>query len=60
MNECVQRYGMVSVADFYDMIGQKGNYTDNNYGWKDLTLARVDRAIEGYRIIFPRVISLAS
>lgn len=60
MNEIISRYGMVSVLDFYDLIDQGGRSTisDNKYGWKDLSTAKVDRCFEGYRIIFPRVIPL--
>lgn len=58
MIEAIQRYGMVSVLDFYDLINQKTNATDNKYGWKDLSSAYVDRKFEGYKIVFPRVITL--
>lgn len=58
MNELIQRYGMVSVLDFYDLIDQKCNATDNKYGWKDLSSASVTRAFDGYKIAFPRVITL--
>lgn len=60
MNETINRYGMVSVLDFYDLINQSkmSSPTDNKYGWKDLSGAKVDRSLEGYRIIFPRVTPL--
>lgn len=60
MNELIVRYGMVSVLDFYDLINQSkmSNPTDNKYGWKDLNGAKVDRSLEGYRILFPKVIPL--
>lgn len=54
----IQRYGMVSVLDFYDLIGQKCNPTENKYGWKDLSTAIVSRSYEGYKIDFPRIIAL--
>ena len=58
MNGLIQRYGMVSVLDFYDLIGQKCNPTDNKYGWKDLSSCNVLRAYDGYKIDFPRIIAL--
>lgn len=58
MVEIVQKYGTASVQDFYDLIQQKGNYTDNKYGWKDLSSACVIRGTDGYHIQFPRVIVL--
>lgn len=59
MIEIVQMYGMASVQDFYDLIDRKGNnYTDNKYGWKDLSSAIVERCYEGYRIRFPKIIPI--
>ena len=56
--EEIDRYQMVSIADFYDMISQKHSYTDLKYGWKDLSTAEVVRARDGYSIRFPKVIPL--
>ena len=53
MNELVAKYQMVSVADFYDLIGQKGAYTDTKYGWRDLRTAEVVRNYTGWSIRFP-------
>lgn len=55
LREQVDRYGMVSVADFYDMISQKHNYTDQKYGWRDLRTAEVIRVKDGYSIKFPKI-----
>lgn len=56
MNEALERYGVVTVADYYDISGQKfGNYTDNNYGWKTISNARVERVKDGHVIRFPKV-----
>lgn len=60
MTEAINRYGMVSVLDFYDLINKSNmsTPTDNKYGWKDLSGAKVDRTLSGYRILFPRIIPL--
>ncbi len=58
LREEVDRYGMVSVGDFYDMISQAHSYTDLKYGWRDLRDAEVVRAREGYSIRFPKVVPL--
>lgn len=60
MNEIIDKYGMVSVLDFYDLINKSSMSaaTDNKYGWKDLSCAKVDRTIEGYRILFPKILPL--
>lgn len=54
MNESITRYGMVSVADFYDFIGQRCSFTDQKYGWYDLRPASVIRLDDGYAIQFPK------
>lgn len=59
MRDIIERYGMVSVADFYDLISQRHDYTDNKYGWRDLKSAQVDRTRDNDFIIsFPRIIVL--
>lgn len=55
MTEIVQRYGVASVADFYDLVGQKSAYTDTKYGWRDLSQANIIRVRDGYSILFPKV-----
>lgn len=54
MNEAIGRYGMVSVADFYDFIGQRCSFTDQKYGWYDLKAAQVIRYDDGFSIQFPK------
>lgn len=41
MNELIATYGLVSVADFYDLVGVTGNYTDNNYGSIRLSVRKI-------------------
>lgn len=50
-------YGEATVADLYDLVGITGNFTDNKYGWKDLSSASVSvsRVRDGYIINLPRV-----
>ncbi len=58
MEELLERFDMVSVADLFDMAGISCNYTDNKYGWTDLRNARVERVNDGYIIKLPRATSL--
>lgn len=59
MDELVATYGVASVADFYDMVGVAGNYTDNKYGWTDIRSASVVRVLGGgYMIKFPKALPL--
>lgn len=56
MNELISRFGKVSIADLFDIVGITGEFTDNAYGWQNLNGARVDRVPEGYILVLPRPI----
>lgn len=58
MNDVIETYGMVSVMDLYDLVGISGQYTDNNYGWKNLRNAEPVRMRDGYMLKLPRAIPL--
>lgn len=59
LDELIDMYGEASVADLYDLIGVSCNYTDNKYGWKNLSRAEVVRAVGGgYKLKLPRAIQL--
>lgn len=55
LQEAISQFGSVSVADFYDMVNQRHEFTDVKYGWRDLSMASVVRNRDGYSIEFPRV-----
>lgn len=55
LDETLDRYGIVSVADLYDLLGQTGSYTDNSYGWTDLHAASIVRVQDGFLLKLPRV-----
>ena len=58
MDKRISTYGIVTVADFYELTGMESNYTDNKYGWSDIRNASVDRVREGYLIRLPRALPL--
>lgn len=58
MDEILERYDAVRVADFNELVGKTGHYTDNKYGWLDLRDASVVRDGGGYRIKLPRPLPL--
>jgi len=58
MDELIATYQVVSVADFYDLVGVSGNYTDNKYGWTDIRNASVIRVRDGYMIKLPKALPL--
>ena len=58
MDELIETYGIVSVADFYDLVGITGEYTDNKYGWTNIRSAEVVRVRDGYVIKLPKALPL--
>ena len=58
MSEIIDIYGMVRVADLYDLVGITGDYTDDKYGWTNIRNARVVRTRDGYKIEMPRALPL--
>lgn len=52
--DLIERYDVVSIADYYDMVGIESNFTDNKYGWTNLRDASVERVRRGYCIRLPR------
>lgn len=56
MDDLIDAYGMVSVADLYDLVGISGNYTDNKYGWTNLRNAEVRRTRDGYLLKLPKAL----
>lgn len=55
MEEVIDEYGVVSVADMYDLVGMTANYTDSNYGWYSLRGADPVRVRDGWIIKTPKV-----
>lgn len=53
LDEIIDVYGMASVADLYDLVGITGQYTDNNYGWKDIGSASHVSVRDGYLLKLP-------
>lgn len=58
MDEIMETYEIVRVADLYDLVGVTGDYTDNSYGWTNIRNARVERVRDGYRIVMPRALPI--
>lgn len=54
MLELVNEYGVVSLADLYDLVGLTSDFTDNRYGWNDLPNCSVSRVRDGWALILPR------
>lgn len=58
MDELMETYGLVRVADLYDLVGITGNYTDNKYGWTNIRNAEIVRVRDGYMIKMPRALPI--
>lgn len=59
MDELMATYGIVSVADYYDLCGMTTDYTANKYGWTSIRNAYVERVNGGgYTIKLPRAMAL--
>ena len=59
MLNIIEQYDSVSVADFCELAGIPGEYTDSKYGWTSLGVAEVKRISGGgYVLKLPRVILL--
>lgn len=55
MDEIIDRYTTVTVADLYDLAGLTPPYTSNNYGWTNIRNADIARLRDGgYAIKLPR------
>lgn len=55
MSDIIETYGVVSVADLYDLVGKSCEYTDNKYGWTNIRNAEAFRVSNGYMLKLPKV-----
>lgn len=59
MDELIDMYGMVTVADLCDLVGESSAYTDNKYGWTNIRNAKaVRKRGGGYILELPRAIPI--
>lgn len=55
LDEILDRYGFVSIADVYDeLVGISPLFKYNSYGWLNINSVGVVRCKDGYKIKFPR------
>ncbi len=54
MDLLLDKYDSVTVAEFYELCGVSGNFTDNKYGWTDIQGASVQRTRNGYLLNMPK------
>lgn len=58
MQEIIDTYQVVSVADLYDLVGIRGNFTDNKYGWTNICNASVEHVRDGYMLKLPKALAI--
>ena len=58
MDEIMEEYEIVRVADLYDLVGVTGDYTDNKYGWTNIRNAKIVRVRDVYKIDMPRALPI--
>ena len=58
MDELISCYGVVSVADLYDLIGKTCSYTSNKYGWTNIRNAEAIRVRDGYMLKLPKALPI--
>jgi hypothetical protein len=58
LKQRVADYGTASVADLYDLLGHTGAFTDQNWGWNDLSVARVHQNRAGFVLDLPHPVPL--
>ena len=56
--DVIDMYQNISMADLLDIAHLPSEYTDNNYGWKDIRGARITPVRGGYLLDMPRAIPL--
>lgn len=54
----LDRYGVVSVADMYDLSGETAPYTSNRYGWTNLRNIEAVRVRDGYVLKLPKAMEI--
>lgn len=58
MDELIETYGVVRVADLFDLCGMTCQYTDNNYGWTNISSAKIEHGRDGFIIRMPRAMPI--
>lgn len=54
MFDLIENYNMVTVAEFYSLVGISAEFTDENWGWRDLRSANIQHIRDGFRINLPK------
>ena len=58
MRVYLDKYGVVSVGDLYDAVGELPDSIDQNWGWYDLSGAYIQNSRDGFILRMPKVESI--
>lgn len=58
MDEIIKKYDIVTVADLFELVGERGPYTASKYGWTSLHTAEIQRVRDGYLLKLPRAAAI--
>lgn len=58
LKDAVREYGRVTVSNYCQVRRVEDEFTDNNYGWRDLSMAHVTRVPNGWILNLPTPIAL--
>lgn len=58
LEDLIEHYDVASVADFYELAGVEAQWTDEKWGWENLSRAHCVRVRHGYVIDLPRPVEL--
>jgi len=58
MYDLLREYEAVSIADLHSLVGWSSSYTDQKWGWTDLTGTDVRRVRDGYILVLPKTVAL--
>ncbi len=58
LQDAINGYGIVTVATFYDMCDMEHDYTDEKYGWTDVSTAEVVPCRDGWLIKLPKALPI--
>lgn len=54
----IDEYGMASVTEFYELMGEDWEFTEQKWGWYNIATSSVSRISQGYVINLPRPVVL--
>lgn len=58
LEELISQYGFATVSDLYECINKTAPYTASNYGWTDISSAKIKPVREGYLLCFPKIVPI--